>query len=287
MALSAARSRSTLVESGVRKGSVLCGVSQLATCPGRDDSVVGFSRTLALARAISTATAAQRSASAALTSALAQKPQAPSTRTRTPSPIELVSAMAVTRPFFTSTNCMRSSLMRVSAYDAPRERAVSRARPARSFTVPPGSGMGGRWGRREGPWATKDEAIRGIVRPRPGCRQALRCGRIRFSARRLPRARALSYNARAVLPTTRAHEGSGRPAGRSHRWTSPAYLKGYASSVRQALGPVTATNAAARSFQTGPPPRPGPARPRRHAQGAVMLDAATLARVPVRETGFF
>jgi hypothetical protein len=82
--------------------------------------------------AISTASAATRSASSTVTICEAAKPHAPSAIARTPNPNESARSALSSRPFFTSAFSSSRRTKRTSAYDAPRFRAVSSARLARS-----------------------------------------------------------------------------------------------------------------------------------------------------------
>src|SRR5207247_660105 len=68
-------------------------------------------------------------------SGVAAKPQDPSAITRMPTPRLSVSPIDPTFPFFTTRLWVRRRTARASAYEASRERAVSTARAASSFTA--------------------------------------------------------------------------------------------------------------------------------------------------------
>src|SRR5687768_17879486 len=138
LTLPAARSAATrsliFRSSGILKGSSSTGVSKVPLAGGRPSSSTGRRSAVDEALAIRTASAPTRSASASSRASDAAKPQAPSTRTRTPKPSVSPVATPSTRPLLTEIDSSRRRMTRTSAYVAPSWDAVSRARSVNSFT---------------------------------------------------------------------------------------------------------------------------------------------------------
>ena len=113
-------------------GSISTAVSYVAVTGFTDASRTSLIFVSADALATSTASAAIRSASAFVRTLDAAKPHEPSVIARTLKPSVSVRSTISSAPFFTcaSSTCLRTK--RTSLYVAPRERAVSSARRARS-----------------------------------------------------------------------------------------------------------------------------------------------------------
>jgi len=129
---SAASNKSSCFSSGISKGSLRNGLTQLSTYASSCAITTFLRFARAEAFAIETACAAQAATPSRVSLSVDANPQPSLAKTRTPSPIDSDCASVPTCPFFVVRSRWRRCITRTSAYLAPRSRAVSRQCEARS-----------------------------------------------------------------------------------------------------------------------------------------------------------